>query len=69
MGASFCMEDGYTIDREEPLRLRYLLHAHSGPYDHTAAETVHAAFAARPPFVISKSTKKHQQFEVKRHAE
>jgi len=30
MGASVCMDEGLTITPENPLRLRYLLHAHSG---------------------------------------
>ena len=35
----------------------------------TKAQAVHAAFSARPGFVIGESTKKHQQFEVKRHVQ
>jgi hypothetical protein len=69
MGASFCMAEGHTIGRQKPLRLRYLLHAHSGPYHHNTADAVHSAFVTRPAFVISQSTRKHLQFEVMRHAE
>ncbi|GIW80894.1 MAG: hypothetical protein KatS3mg105_2701 [Gemmatales bacterium] len=66
MGASFCLDRGDTITAEKPLVLRYLLHAHSGAYDHAKAESIHKAFAARPGFIVLKSTKKHQQFEVNR---
>jgi hypothetical protein len=66
MGASFCMQQGYTITKDEPLVLRYLLHAHSGPYDHQRAKAVHHAFASRQGFDVAKSTKKHLQFEVVR---
>lgn len=66
MGAAFCLNDGYTLRSEEPLTLRYLLHAHAGPYDPQAAEAVHQRFAALGAFRIAKSTAKHQQYEVLR---
>lgn len=66
MGASFCMDDGYTIPRDESLTLRYLLHAHAGTYDQERAAVVHAAFAARPGFVIRESPDPHRQFQVER---
>jgi hypothetical protein len=68
MGASFCMQEGYTIPADTPLTLRYLLHAHRGPYDSAKAQSVHAAFASRPGFQITKSRKPHRQYEVQRHA-
>jgi hypothetical protein len=66
MGASFCMHEGITLTQEEPLTLRYLLHAHSGVYDQQKAETVQSEFAARPGFEVIKGTRKHRQFEVRR---
>lgn len=66
MGASFCMNEGLTITRERPLILRYLLYAHSGPYDQEKAESNHNAFAARPGFQISKASEKHNQYNVER---
>ena len=66
MGASFCMNDGFTITAEEPLTLRYLLHAHRGVYDPAKAKSVHDAFAKRPGFLIAKSAKPHYQYEVRR---
>jgi hypothetical protein len=64
MGASFCMTEGYTIAREAPLKLRYLLHAHGGSYDPAVAVRMAEAFAARPGFEIGKSKEPHRQFEV-----
>ena len=69
MGASFGMHEGTTITKDSPLTLRYLLHAHSGSYDHDKAELVQQAFAARPGFEVTKGTRKHRQFEVKRRVE
>lgn len=64
MGASFCLENGHTITREAPLVLRYLLHAHAGPCEPNGAAAVAEAFAARPGFVVAKSSLKHRQYEV-----
>lgn len=69
MGASFGMHEGLTITKELPLTLRYLLHAHSGSYDHDKAALVQKVFAARPGFEITKGTRKHRQYEVKRRLE
>lgn len=66
MGASFCMYEGYTIARDDPLTLRYLLHAHAGAYHHGRAEQLHDDFAARPGFAVTKATKRHRQYEVER---
>ncbi len=66
MGASFCMTQGHEIKADSPLTLRYLLHAHRGAYDAAKATGVHAEFAKRPGFVVRKSVRKHQQYEVER---
>ena len=66
MGASFNMNEGFRITNDAPLKLRYLLHAHAGPYHHSKAEAVHQNFAARSDFEIIKSQRKHRQFEVRR---
>lgn len=68
MGASFGMHEDLTITKDSPLILRYLLHAHSSVYDHAKAETVQGEFAARPGFEVTKGTRKHRQFEVRRIA-
>jgi hypothetical protein len=66
MGASFCMQEGYTIERAAPLTLRYLLHAHRGGYEHARAEKVHQGFSNRPLFKVTKSTRPHRQYVVRR---
>lgn len=68
MGASFCMDEAWTITKDRPLTLRYLLHAHSGPYDADKADRVHKQFASRPGFQIRKPKpgEHHMQFEVER---
>lgn len=68
MGASYGMESEQQITSNEPLTLRYLLHAHSDEYDSAKAEQVHSAFSSRPPFRIRKpnADEKHRQFEVER---
>ncbi|MDI9445769.1 MAG: PmoA family protein, partial [Planctomycetota bacterium] len=52
MGAAFSMNAGYTITADDPLVLRYLLHAHRGAYDHANAQAQHEQFANRPGFRI-----------------
>jgi hypothetical protein len=64
MGASFCMDEGFTVKREQPLVLRYLLHAHAGDYDGDRAEAVMEAFASRRGFEVAKSKQPHRQYEV-----
>lgn len=68
MGASYGMESEQQITSNEPLTLRYLLHAHSGEYDSAKAEQIHSAFGSRPPFRIRKpnADETHRQFEVER---
>jgi len=68
MGASFCMDDGFQISAENPLHLRYLLHAHSGGYDNLKAREIFTGFSNRLGFETVKSTRKHRQFEVRRRA-
>lgn len=69
MGASFGMKEGYKITAAKQLTLRYLLHAHSGGYDHAKAEAVEKRFAKRLGFEVSKSTRKHRQYEVARKSQ
>ena len=69
MGAAFCLNEGFTITKEAPLTLRYLLHAHAGPYDPAKAARMAEAFGSRPGFEIGKPTEPHRQFEVWRVGE
>jgi hypothetical protein len=64
MGASVCLEQPIITTREDSLQLRYLLHAHAGPYDHARAEAVARQFAQWPRLAVVKSTRKHQQYEL-----
>lgn len=64
MGASACIDEPLLTTRENPLRLRYLLHAHAGPYDQARAEALAAQFTHWPRFQAIPSKKKHQQFEL-----
>tara|TARA_R110002096_G_scaffold206192_10_gene392384 strand:- start:645 stop:1646 length:1002 start_codon:yes stop_codon:yes gene_type:complete len=66
MGASFGMDEAFTISHESPLVLRYLLHAHQGAYDAEKAGRVASDFHDRPGFVVQKRTKRHGQFDVLR---
>ena len=66
MGASFCMQEGYSVTTDLPLRLRYLLLAHGGAYDPAKARSVHEMFAKRPGFRIIKSSRPHRQYDVER---
>ena len=68
MGASFCMDEGFTITRDKPLELRYLLHAHNGGHDQNKAAKVFEDFSQRPGFEIFKSKRKHRQYDVRRKA-
>jgi len=64
MGASVCRDGAVIISQNEPLTLRYLLHAHNGPLDVHATDQLAEQFAARPAARVVKSTKKHTHFEI-----
>lgn len=66
MGASVCRDTAIVISRDNPLTLRYLLHAHVGPLDADAANRLADDFAARPAARIVRSTKKHIEYEIER---
>ena len=67
IGASFCLKEGYTIQEESPLVLRYLLHAHSGGYDPDKAAKVAEEFAARPGFSVGQRKTPHRHWEAWRN--
>lgn len=66
MSASLCMNGPRVLQRSEPLKLRYLLHAHSGPADASRSNELADKFAAAHGYQVVKSTAKHQQFEVRK---
>lgn len=67
MGASVCMKAPVQTTRDNPLVLRYLLHAHVGPVDPDRAAQVAAEFANRPGLEVVKATQvKHRQYLARR---
>ncbi len=66
MGASFSFRGGRRLTPEEPLTLRYLLHAHRGLVDPQRAKPVFEAFARRAAFEVVRSPGKHVAFGVRR---
>lgn len=65
MCASVCMQTPRLTTRAEPLKLRYMLHAHAGDVDSVRAEQLESEFHRRPGYQIVKATAKHQQFELR----
>jgi hypothetical protein len=65
MGASVC-RDGPRKILDNPLVLRYLLHAHGGPLDARRATAVAAQFGHSPPLEVRQSSKKHVGREIVR---
>jgi Methane oxygenase PmoA len=68
MGAAVCLAGPVTTTRQQPLRLRYLLHAHRGPASGPRVEAVAKEFAARPRFAVVKARVPHQQYAIERAA-
>lgn len=68
MGAAVCFAEPRQVAREQPLVLRYLLHAHRGVCDPRRAGEIAGEFAARSAFEVVKANIKHQQFAIVRKA-
>ncbi len=66
MGAAYGLAENATISRTQPLTLRYLLHAHSGPYDPHRSQIVADQFSQRPGFELVNKPQPHHQFGVRR---
>jgi hypothetical protein len=66
MGASLCLAQSMLLERDTPLKLRYLLHAHRGDVDKTRAAQISHAFATRPGYRVVKSAARHRQFQIER---
>lgn len=64
MGASACRDESLVSSRLDPLRLRYLLHIHDGEVDKKQADQIVTDWEKLPTLTVSKSTRKHQQFEI-----
>jgi methane monooxygenase PmoA-like len=66
MGASTCFGGPRATTRKDPLVLRYLLHAHTGPLDAKRAGEVFEAFGKRPEFELVKAPARHTAYAVRR---
>lgn len=64
MGCSLSYDAGRTIERKNPLALRYLLHAHAGSVDPAQAKEVLEAWLQRPARKIVKSMKPNRMYEL-----
>lgn len=69
MGASLCMDDALTVTADEPITLRYLLHAHDKGYDAARAKRVHDKFAVRGAYFVGKSKASNIASDVRRVAD
>lgn len=65
MSCSVCMHKSVTTTKAAPLRLRFLLHAHAGAIDPPRADRIAGQFAEWPRYETVRSTKPHQQYEVR----
>lgn len=65
MGASPCMHGPLQTTKANPLRVRFLLHAHAGPINSKRASEIAEQFAAWPVFDVIRSGKPHQQYEIR----
>jgi hypothetical protein len=66
MGASVCFAGPVATTRKQPLRLRYLLHAHRGGVDGKRANDVAQMFKGRRAFEVVRAQVKHEQFTIRR---
>lgn len=66
MGAAYGLAESATMSRLQPLTLRYLLHAHAGPYDPSRSLRVADQFSQRPRFELVQNPQPHQQYGVHR---
>ena len=66
MAASVCFSGPRTTTKQEPLTLRYLLHAHRGPLDAKRADELFRAFSKRSAFELVKAPAKHTAYGVRR---
>jgi hypothetical protein len=66
MGASVCRNGPVMTTRQQPLVLRYLLHAHRGPVAADRAEAVAQRFAASAAYEVVRAKVRHQQYAIQR---
>lgn len=66
MGPSLTRTGDLVIRRDQPLTLRYLLVIHGGPVNQSSLPDAMKAFATLKPWSVTRSTRMHRQFEVRR---
>jgi hypothetical protein len=66
MCCSACMHDALMVERDKPLRLRYLLRAHAESLYRPAAEGTAEQFRRSAAWQVEPCTENHIQFEVRR---
>jgi hypothetical protein len=66
MGAAPCLQEPLTATKENPITLRYLLHAHHGKLDADRAEQIYQAFEKSPARKIVKSERGNTAWEIQR---
>ena len=60
MAASICMQEGIEITKEQPLTLRFALHAHAGAVNGKRAQSLFETFAAGPAYEIVKAERPYR---------
>lgn len=64
MGASVCFDGPVATTKDSPLKLRYLLHVHSGEVDQARADELFRDWQTWPALQVIKSRRPHRQYEV-----
>lgn len=64
MGASVCFDGPVATAADSPLKLRYLLHVHSGDVDPARAEEMFQKWGDWPALQVVPSRRKHRQYDV-----
>lgn len=65
MGCSICMDEAITTTKKDPLKLRFLLHIHSGIFNKANAEKVAKSFSEHPGYELIERPKSHIHWGVK----
>jgi hypothetical protein len=68
MGPSFTRSEPFTIKRDRPLTVRYLLHLHGGPHDPEAAGARFERFSGLRPLEVYPTEAPHEHFRLRRRS-
>ena len=66
MGSAFCLASSFTIRRDQPLQLRYLLHAHSQPVAAATAQHLATTFSKLPAYEVVRAEVPHTRHQLRR---